>query len=408
MGDLTLLKFLAKVGPRGDCNLNWRRKNILHRMKMLALFALAILPALSIAEDPQDKEALCSYLGVRIGDLSEIIDDAVEDIPDEMYRIFKESKICDTLGWTTIPCKGDEKCVEEKTEQMVRNSLVKARKVEKMKKEMNWPGGHEIFHCCKIHAYMKLRVKFMAMKSLLACESDAAQVGETSRKRRNVPPPSYQPQHYQPPYGVNTLWFQYHLCQDEPIYCYFFTDQWRQGDFGNYYLYNNLLKGVDFQDNSLLPLALLSGGSSDSLLPLALLSDSDDDDNLLPLVLLSGGLGSPGYGAGARYRREVDCDEESEDCGRKRREDCDDDDEDCDRKRREADCDEEEEDCGKKRRDLDDCGEDEDRKRREVDCDEEKEDCGRKRRGGDLGREDEEDCDEDGNCGNWDDYFYDD
>merc|ERR1719369_1645864 len=232
------------------------------------------------------------------------------------------------------------------------------------------------------------------MKSLLACESDAAQVGETSRKRRNVPPPSYQPQHYQPPYGVNTLWFQYHLCQDEPIYCYFFTDQWRQGDFGNYYLYNNLLKGVDFQDNSLLSLALLSGGSSDSLLPLALLSDSDDDDNLLPLVLLSGGLGSPGYGAGARYRREVDCDEETEDCGRKRREDCDDDDdEDCDRKRREADCDEEKEDCGRKRRDLgdilfvDDCGEDED--------------CERKR------REDEEDCDEDGNCENWD-YFYDD
>merc|ERR1712002_1334497 len=167
--------------------------------------------------------------------------------------------------------------------------------------------------------------------------------------------------------------------------------QWRQGDFGNYYLYNNLLKNVDFQDNSLLPLALLSGGSSDSLLPLALLSDSDDDDNLLPLVLLSGGLGSPGYGAGARYRREVDCDEESEDCGRKRREDCDDD-EDCDRKRREADCDEEKEDCGRKRRDLgdiaDDCGEDED--------------CERKRREGDLGREDEEDCDEDGNCGNWD------
>merc|ERR1711931_341002 len=212
----------------------------------------------------------------------------------------------------------------------------------------------------------------------LACESDAAQVGGTSRKRRNVPPPSYQPQHYQPPYGVNTLWFQYHLCQDEPIYCYFFTDQWRQGDFGNYYLYNNLLKGVDFQDNSLLPLALLSGGSSDSLLPLALLSDSDDDDNLLPLVLLSGGLGSPGYGAGARYRREVDCDEETEDCGRKRRE---------------ADCDEENEDCGRKRREDCDDDEDCDRKRREADCDEEKEDCGRKRREGDLGREEEEDCD---------------
>merc|ERR1712002_978662 len=364
MGDLTLLKFLAKVGPRGDCNLNWRRKNILHSMKMLALFVLAFVPSLSMAEEPQDKEALCSYLGDRIVDLSKIIDDATEDIPDEMYRIFRESKICDTIGWTTLPCKGDEKCVEEKTEQMVRNSLVKARKVEKMKKEMNWPGGHEIFHCCKIHAYMKLRVKFMAMKSLLACESDAAQVGETSRKRRNVPPPSYQPQHYQPPYGVNTLWFQYHLCQDEPIYCYFFTDQWRQEDFGNYYLYNNLLEGVDFQDNSLLPLALLSGGSSDALLPLALLSDSDDD-NLLPLVLVSGGFGRPGYDAGARYRREVLCEEDDGDCERKCRED--------------DDCDEEKENCGRKRREVidddDDCEEfgDCERKRRENeydDCDE--------------------------------------
>merc|ERR1719369_2121351 len=239
---------------------------------------------------------------------------------------------------------------------------------------------------------MKLRVKFMAMKSLLACESDAAQVGESSRKRRNVPPPSYQPQHYQPPYGVNTLWFQYHLCQNQPIYCWFFTDQWRQGDFGNYYLYDNLLEGVDFQDNSLLPLALLSGGSSDTLLPLALLSDSDDD-NLLPLVLLSGGLGSPGYGAGARYRREVDCDEETEDCGRKRREDCDD--EDCDRKRREADCDEEKEDCGRKRREVinddDDC--------------EEFGDCERERRENEY-----DDCDEFGNCDRQqrDDDYYDD
>merc|ERR1712212_359413 len=173
------------------------------------------------------------------------------------------------------------------------------------------------------------------MKSLLACESDAAQIGETSRKRRNVPPPSYQP-HYQPPYGVNTLWFQYHLCQDQPIYCYFFTDQWRQGDFGNYYLYDNLLKGVDFQDNSLLPLALLSGGSSDTLLPLALLSDSDDDDSLLPIVLLSGGFGSPGYGAGgARYRREDEDCEEDGSCERKRREDCEEDGS-CERKRREG------------------------------------------------------------------------
>merc|ERR1719318_2539199 len=69
--------------------------------------------------------------------------------------------------------------------------------------------------------------------------------------------------------------------------CWFFTDQWRQGDFGDYYLYDNLLEDVDFEENSLLPLALLGGKGSDALLPLALLS-GDDNDDLLPLALLSG------------------------------------------------------------------------------------------------------------------------
>jgi len=298
-------------------------------MKTLGFLVLAFLPALSLGEEPQDKAALCSYLGDRIMGLSAIIDDAVKDIPDEMYKIFRESKICDTIGWTTIPCKGDDNCVEEKTEQMVRDSLIKARKIEKMKKDLNMPGGHEIFNCCKIHAYKKLRLKFTAMKSLLACAPDTAVTGETSRKRRNAPP-SYHPQHYQgtgPAYGVNTIWFQYHLCQDREIYCWFFTDQWRQGDFGDYYLYDNLLEDVDFEENSLLPLALLSGGGSDALLPLALLS-GDDNDNLLPLALLSGGIGGghahghgQGYGGGVRYRRDDDEDDVDDESARKRRED---------------------------------------------------------------------------------------
>jgi len=253
-------------------------------MKTLAFFVLAFFPALILAEKPQDKEALCSYLGDRIVGLSNMIDPAVKDIPDEMFKVFTESKICDTIGWTTMDCKGDDNCVEEKTEQMVRKSLAKARKVEKMKLDMNWPGGHEIFHCCKIHAYMKLRAKFMTMKSLLACEPDTTVAGETSRKRRSLLPT----QHYQGSghgYGVNTIWFQYHLCKDEQIYCWFFTDQWGQRQFGDYYLYENLLEDVDFKDDNLLPLALLSGG-------------------------LGGGYAhgpahgyAPGYGGAVRYRR---------------------------------------------------------------------------------------------------------
>merc|ERR1719209_1684753 len=277
-------------------------------MRSLAFFVLAFLPAAlsrrknSLDEEPQDKAALCSYLGDRIVGLSDIIDGALKDVPDDMYKIFRESKVCDTLGWTTLACKGDDNCVEEKTEQMARDTLAKAMKVEKMKKEMNWPGGHEIFHFCKTHAYIKLRLKFTAMKSLLACKSDTVVAGETNRKRRNAPAP-YQPHHYQgtgPAYGLNTIWFQYHLCQDREIYCWFFTDQWRQGDFGDYYLYDNLLEGVDFEENSLLPLALLGGGGSDALLPLALLS-GDDNDDLLPLALLGGLGGGHGHGYGHGY-----------------------------------------------------------------------------------------------------------
>jgi len=293
--------------------------------KMLLIFTVAILPAVSWAGMPSEKTAtLCNHLETMIGDLDAFISDAAADFNPKFHKTLAKSKICSTVGWTALPkCMADgggDHCVEEKTEQMARDSLTKAMPAaENWGKEMKVPAGHVIFHGCKIHAFMKLVLKFKMMKSLLACEPNTAVAGESSRKRRNAP---YHPQYY----GVNTLWFQYHLCQDEEIYCWFFTDQWRQGDFGDYYLYDNLLDGVDFEENSLLPLALLGGGAGDSLLPLALLS-GDNNDNLLPLALLSGGLGgghAHGYG-GVRYRRGSDeTDAETDDEGnndRKRRED---------------------------------------------------------------------------------------
>merc|ERR1719369_2775239 len=91
-------------------------------------------------------------------------------------------------------------------------------------------------------------------------------------------------------YGANTLWFQYILCQQESIpslACWLFTSGWNQADFGQYYLYDNLLGDDDVGIAGL-------------------------DGDLLPLLVLGGGLGGgsayggPAHGGGhAMYRREV-------------------------------------------------------------------------------------------------------
>merc|ERR1719481_1767753 len=60
---------------------------------------------------------------------------------------------------------------------------------------------------------------------------------------------------------MNTIWFQYLLCKDMSFACYFFTQGWNQGDFGQYYLYDNLLDSSSgLTDNTLLTLAVVGGG----------------------------------------------------------------------------------------------------------------------------------------------------
>merc|ERR1719369_2131105 len=177
-------------------------------------------------------------------------------------------------------------------------------------------------------------------------------------------------------FGANTLWFQYTLCQQESIpslACWLFTSGWNQAEFGQYYLYENLL-------------------DSDNGAGLGL------DGDLLPLLVLSGGLGGgaysgPSYGGHPVYRREViedeECPADDMDCfsARKRRgaTTCHPDDQDdmgnCPaRKRRGTDCHPDEKD------DLGNCPA---RKRRGTECHpHEKDDLGncpaRKRRGTDC------------------------
>merc|ERR1719228_1177446 len=129
--------------------------------------------------------------------------------------------------------------------------------------------GTEVVANCKCDAFKKIRKALSSVRDMMCAPSD--------RTGRN---------YYG--YGANTLWFQYLLCQQESIpslACWLFTSGWNQADFGQYYLYDNLL-GEDG-----------AGG-------LGL------DGDLLPLLALSGGLGGHAYGGGhVVYRREVTCPE---------------------------------------------------------------------------------------------------
>merc|ERR1719209_1175831 len=136
--------------------------------------------------------------------------------------------------------------------------------------------GTEVVANCKCDAFKKIRKALSSVRDMMCPPSDRTGRGYYG-------------------YGANTLWFQYLLCQQESIpslACWLFTSGWNQADFGQFYLYDNLL-GEE-------------GG-------LGL------DGDLLPLLALSGGLGGGAYGGGyahgghayggghAVYRREVTC-----------------------------------------------------------------------------------------------------
>merc|ERR1719369_2388895 len=243
-------------------------------------------------------------------------------------------------------------------------------------------GGAEVVAKCKCDAFKKISEALSSVRDMMCPPSDS------DRKPRN---------YYG--YGANTLWFQYILCQQESIpslACWLFTSGWNQAEFGQYYLYDNLLNSEEggLLDGDLLPILALSGG-------------------------LGGGLGggsyAPAHGGHPVYRRSA-CEDnqwmtadgcmpkptsrkrrsDSSACkkgevltpsgcklhfpkptSRKRRSDCEDGDEGCDvnspsRKRR-SDCDEDDtvEECNRKRRsvpvcDKDDSAEECNRKRRSV------------------------------------------
>jgi len=357
-----------------------------HLLIFLPAFALSSKDSVTIV--PAEDLKVCEYFDARIVRLGEIVNEELQpdvDVASDLYITLEESKLCDTVGNVAIPqCvannEGDE-CIARKTSELIRKSLLAAMKAEKIK---DLPSGEKFFATCKHIGYKNVLKTFKSARSLMSAECGLPGQKHGNRHARNADllPALLLAGSYDP----SSIWFQYFLCKDIDLYCYFFTQGWTQGQYGQYFLYENLLDGTN-----------------------GLFKGSSDSNNLATIALLGGlggGIGQPSgyypsYGAHAapaqgRKRREVDvcvgdeCDDVmdgnrrrrelcadgtmSEDCSdRKRRDSCDDsDDPKCKRKKRSNNHDEEEVD-ERKRRSTDcrkfpnhkDCP---NRKRRTVDC----------------------------------------
>merc|ERR1719209_1999620 len=265
-------------------------------------FVLLLAPFLLAQEDPPHCGSCCppvepvpDTVGCDTLDAHlDMMKEAIEEAQCADYFGQGPDEVCQAITMKAIPPCMLMEGTTEQTECL-------AEVAKDIEEELNTGDveevGTEVVAMCKCDAFKRIRRSLSSVRDMMCPPSD--------RTGRN---------YYG--YGANTLWFQYLLCQQESIpslACWLFTSGWNQADFGQYYLYDNLL-GDD-------------GG-------LGL------DGDLLPLLALSGGLGGGAYGGGyahggqayggghAVYRREVTCpDGEIEVDGkcppaRKRRESC--------------------------------------------------------------------------------------
>merc|ERR1712240_105688 len=249
--------------------------------------------------------------------------------------------LCDTVGRVAVPeCvanhEGDD-CAAAKIE-IIKKPLLRAIKVDK--------SGKEFFDYCKYIGYKNVLKIFLQTRKLMSgeCGLPGQKLSDSDREPRDS---LLLPLLVAGAYDPSSIWFQYFLCKDQQIYCYFFTQGWNQYEYGQYYLYENLLDDTTG----------IFAGSTDS--------------NLATLALLGGlGGGTPGYYPSPSGYSNVPA-------GRKRRssgnEECTEGDETCDRKRREAEvatpC-PEGQNCDRRRRQAADTpcpkGQNCDRKRRQA------------------------------------------
>merc|ERR1712142_754803 len=172
---------------------------------------------------PPDEDAItCDKLGEHLDKL----DDAIAEGSCDEVEGQQSDAVCNEFTKAISPC-------------MVLNGGVKQS--ECLAEKASELGEEEIVTNCKCKAFRNIRNTVGSVKNMMCVDS---------RESRNF---GYG-------YGMNTIWFQYLLCKDLGIACYFFTQGWNQGDSGQYYLYDNLLdSSTGISDDTLLTLAVVGG-----------------------------------------------------------------------------------------------------------------------------------------------------
>merc|ERR1712000_731430 len=215
--------------------------------------------------EPVPDTVACDTLDTHL----DMIEEAIEEAQCDDSSGGESDEVCHAITMKAIPpCM----LMEGASEQ----AACLAEAAQDIEEELNTgeEAGTEVVAKCKCDAFKKIRKALSSVRDMMCAPSSS-----DDRTSRN---------YYG--YGANTLWFQYLLCQDESIpslACWLFTSGWNQADYGQYYLYDNLLG----EDGAALGL----------------------DGHILPLLALSGGLGGGAYGGYAHgghalYRREVNDD----------------------------------------------------------------------------------------------------
>merc|ERR1719347_743121 len=334
------------------------------RLKMIWLSCIALLPAFVLSKSVVSADIteiqVCQYFDARIVRFEEKVKEMKElvDVDSEFYRTLEASNLCDTVGRVAVPeCvanhEGDD-CAAAKIES-IKKPFLRAIKVDK--------SGKEFFDYCKYIGYKNVLKTFLLTRKLMSgeCGLPGQKLSDDGdREPRNS---LLLPLLVAGAYDPSSIWFQYFLCKDQQIYCYFFTQGWNQYEYGQYYLYENLLDDTT---------GIFAGAT---------------DSNLATLALLGGlGGGSPGYypshsgysqGSAGRKRRGLNeqC-PDGTDCPteRKRRDICKDNEDPhkCERRKRRDVCPDDSNPACKERKRRDVCPDDsnpeecERRKRRDV------------------------------------------
>merc|ERR1712179_588834 len=247
-------------------------------MRVLFMIALVFLPALVIGEEEKTAaaanfQAVCDFYAKEI----EILEKNKKELKDlvELESVLYEklnssSGICNAIGYLALPdCamkeevtkkrvnvfdRLDDKCAEDKTSKITKS----LKTVLGLGTE---PLGQVVFRSCKDIFVKKILEQFKKMQGFISSQCDQSlSTGPGARRKR-----SYGGGYYPGGYDPSTIWFQYLLCHEQKISCYFFTQGWNEKEFSQYYLYENVL------DTDLHSLDHASSGTDDHLLTLLLL-----------------------------------------------------------------------------------------------------------------------------------------